>query len=645
MCGICGIASGRADSPDSPETIRAMTQVIRHRGPDDEGIYGRPGIQMGVRRLSIIDLKTGEQPILNEDETIAVVCNGEIYNFIELREQLEARGHRFRSRSDVEVIVHLYEEYGTECLDWLRGMFAFALWDAKNHQLMLARDRLGIKPLYYALARSGALYFGSEMKTILIAGAVERRIDALALRDLFTLGFVVSPKTMFAAIKRLPAAHYLLYRDGAAVLRRYWRLSFPEAADPSSVRSAQGWAEAVHAKLEESVKIHLRSDVPVGAWLSGGIDSSAIVSLMARLTNRPVHTFSLVFDDYRRPRDVADEKTLAQFPDYPIVGHRVFFKKEHFNLFPKCLWHDETPTSSAVAVSQLALAEAASKPFKVILTGEGSDEIFGGYPWYRLDRLFRPFAGLPVSVRRALLLGSLIPKWKPFASQVFLAPSDMGLPRYTRLLGMVHPEIVNEAFSDEMRCAVEDCSEPVHVAPSGASRKWHGFAQLQHIDITTRLCDFITSGLDGATMAYSVEARVPFLDHELVELCARIPPSLKMRWLTEKHILRRAMRNDLPAPILAKKKRGLGAPANLWLRDALPEFAGAMLSEETLRKKGYFKPLAVRRILSRHRSGEADYTRILIAILGTQIWDELFVRGCRPAAASHVQSALADFAQ
>ena len=629
MCGICGIAFAHRDSGSDPETIRRMTQIIRHRGPDDDGFYVKPGVRMGVRRLSIVDLETGNQPISNEDDSVTLVCNGEIYNFVELREQLEKKGHRFRSRSDAEVIVHLYEEYGAGCIDRLRGMFAFALWDEKTRQLMLARDRLGIKPLYYALAGDGTLYFGSEMKSILIADAVQRRIDPQAFKDLFTLGFVLSPKTLFGTIKRLPPAQYLLYRNGGFTLHKYWQLSFREREKPAVRLSAGDWAEALRAKIEESVKIHLAGDVPIGAWLSGGIDSSAIVSLMTRFASNPVQTFSLAFEEYSHFDEITCKKTLADFPEYPIVNDRIAFKKHHFNLFPKYLWHREEPVSSVVGLCQMVLSEATSQSHKVVLTGEGSDEIFGGYPWYRLDKLFRPLAKLPVQVRRILLLGSLIPRWKPLASQAFLAPGEMNLPRYAQLIGILHPDIAKHVFSDEMRAALEVCTEPEEEIRGAAERhKWPRFAQLQHVDTTTRLSDFINPNLDRLSMAYSVEARVPFLDHELVEWCAQIPAPLKMRWFKEKYVLRQAMGKHLPSVILGKKKQGLAAPARTWLREELPEFAAEALSEASLRQKGYFNPAAVRGILAMHRTGKADYTRILVTILGVQVWDELFMRGC-----------------
>ncbi len=632
MCGICGIAFAHGDRGSDPEIVHRMTQIIRHRGPDDNGFYIKPGIRMGVRRLSIVDLKTGNQPISSEDESVTLVCNGEIYNFVELRQQLEKQGHRFRSRSDAEVIIHLYEEYGARCLDRLRGMFAFALWDEKKRQLLLARDRLGIKPLYYATACDGALYFGSEMKSILIADAVQRKIDPQAFKDLFALGFVLSPKTLFATVKRLQPAQYLLYRDGSYTLHKYWQLSFPERGKRTIRLSAGEWAEALRAKIEDSVKIHLAGDVPVGAWLSGGIDSSAIVSLMTKFASNPVQTFSLGFEEYSRFDEVTHKKSLADFPEYPIANSRVEFKKHHFNLFTKYLWHREEPVSSVVGLCQMVLSETTSRSYKVVLTGEGADEIFGGYPWYTLDKILRPFAKLPLQVRRFLLLGPLLPKWKPLASQVFLAPHEMNLPRYAKLLGLAHPEVVQCLLSERMKINLQNCIEPYSAFIGAEDRKqWHPFAQLQHVDTTTRLADFINTNLDRLTMAHAVEARVPFLDHELVELCAHIPPALKMRGLREKYILRQAMRKHLPAVVLKRKKRGLGAPAGAWLRGKLPEFAMEMLSDRSLRQKDYFDAAAARRVLSLHRSGQADYTRILVTILSVQSWDELFVQGCRPS--------------
>ena len=296
MCGITGVAFSDPQELIDPDLLRRMTDILRHRGPDSHGFYTAPGIGLGVRRLRIVDLETGDQPIANEDGTVRVICNGEIYNFVELRQQLLAAGHQFRTRSDVEVIVHLYEDYGVDCLGHLRGMFGFALWDARRRVLLLARDRLGIKPLYYSV-REGALFFASELKSILLTNRIERQVDVQALKDLFTFGFVVAPKTLVTRIRRLPPGYYLLSQGGEASVHRYWDLRSPPRGEEDHRMSGEQWAEALLEKIEESVRIHLRSDVPLGSWLSSGIDSSTIVSLMGRLTSSPVQTFTLTFEN------------------------------------------------------------------------------------------------------------------------------------------------------------------------------------------------------------------------------------------------------------------------------------------------------------------------------------------------------------
>ena len=320
MCGICGVVYSHPERPVDREMLSHMTDIMCHRGPDSHGFYTAPGIGLGVRRLSIIDLQTGDQPISNEDGTITVVCNGEIYNFKELRKELLAAGHRFKTHSDVEVIVHLYEDHGVQCVEHLRGMFGFALWDARRRRLMLARDRLGIKPLLYSLGTNG-LFFGSEYKSILVSGRIERQIDVLAMKDLFTMGFVLAPKTLFIGICRLLPGHYLLYQDGALSIHKYWDLRFPASGEVQSRRSAQEWAEALRVKLEESVRIHLRSDVAVGAWLSAGVDSSSVVSLMSSLTHRPIQTFTLAFENPRFD-EVNRQKILKDFTDYHLSNEQ-----------------------------------------------------------------------------------------------------------------------------------------------------------------------------------------------------------------------------------------------------------------------------------------------------------------------------------
>jgi asparagine synthase (glutamine-hydrolysing) len=605
-----------------------MSESIRHRGPDGEGFYPGPGAGLGFRRLSIIDLDTGDQPIANENGSIILVCNGEIYNFIELRSELISKGHFFKTKSDAEVILHLYEDFEVDCLHHLRGMFAFALWDSNKRRLFLARDRLGIKPLFYSIGKDGTLYFASEQKSILSANSTGRDVDPRAFHDLFTFGFALTPRTFFRRIQQVPPGHYLLYKDGQASVKQYWDLSFPEK-DFRKHYSEDFWSEALLDKLKEVVRIHMRSDVPVGAWLSGGIDSSAIVSLMREVTQNPIQTFSLAFENQPDYDEVSNQKTLDQFPGFEAPNERVVFKKEHFDLFFKTLWHDENPTTSATRLARMALSKASGRQFKVVLTGEGSDEIFGGYPWYGVDKVCRPFSVLPVSVRKFMLLGPIFPKIKPWSSHVFLAPRPMNLNRFSFLIGTFGKEnIMNDLFADDFQEQVAGESDGYsNLTAFPRFDGWHNFEKIQYMETKTRLVDMIIHGLDRASMAYSLEVRVPFLDHELVELCAQIPPSLKMKCLTEKYILRKAMKARLPLEILKRKKRGLAAPYSPWLKDNLPDPFRQMLSRESLKEKGYFNPSAVEHLLGLHQAGKENYSRALMAILSVQVWDEIFIRG------------------
>jgi len=629
MCGIAGIAcADPARAPDR-DTIARMTDIVRHRGPDGAGLHVAAGIGLGVRRLAIVDVEGGAQPIASEDGSIVLVCNGEIYNHVELRRELAARGHRFRTGSDVEVIVHLYEEAGPGCLARLRGMFGFALWDAPRRRLMLARDRLGIKPLYYA-AVAGAIHFGSEQKSILAAGAVDRALDGAALGELFTLGFVRGPRTLFSSIRSLPPAHYLLYQQGAAAERRYWHVRFPPRGEPPERRSAGEWAEALREKLTESVRLHLRSDVPVGAWLSGGLDSSAIVALMARLLDRPIRTFSLTFD----PPDFDEfhqQRTLDTYPEYRLSGERTFCGADSLEHLPASVWHMENPSLGGIAVVRMMLSGASARGVKVVLTGEGADEILGGYDWFRSLKLLGPFARLPAPLRRLARLRPIRRRW-PRASRLLAAERPMAIDRYSLILSP-------RTGADTVRLWSADLG--AHLASlDGGDRPvwhpddfdaWHPFAQLQHYELSVRLPDLVLTHVDRASMAHGLEVRVPFLDHELVELCARVPPRLKLRFLREKYVLRQAMSGALPPEIAWRRKRGLRAPAGHWLRAApLPPFAAHLLEERVVREKGYFDPAYVRTLLDRHRAGLVRGASELMGVLTVHLWDEMFRRG-RPA--------------
>ncbi len=625
MCGICGIAWSDATRPVSAETLKRMSDSLRHRGPDSEGFLAAPGIGLGFRRLSIVDLKTGDQPIPNEDGSINVICNGEIYNHVELRRQLIAAGHRFATASDVEVIVHLYEEHGLDFVSRLRGMFALALWDARRRRLVLARDRLGIKPLHYAITADG-LFFGSEQKAILASGAIEPRADIQSLQQLLSYGRIVAPRTIVSDIRRLPAGHTLTWSDGHADIRQYWEAMFPARDEYDRSVSEQDWADGLRDKLTESVRIHLRSDVPVGAWLSAGIDSSAVTALMSRLIAAPVQTFSLRFEDPRFD-EFRDQKGLDDYPEYGLAGHRIICRHADMQRLPKAIWHAEDLLLGAVGVGQQIVAEATAQHVKVVLTGEGSDEILGGYSWYPNLRLLDPVFLLPRSARRLIARLPAIQRRWPGAAATIAGPRDMNFERFSRSITHLRgrppgSEVLSAGIEAELRRQDDGTADAA--PPPPGFETWHPFARMQYFDIKHRMGDGVVLGLDRASMAYSVEARVPFLDHELVEFCARIPPRVKMKWLREKHILRRAMEGVLPPDIVNRKKRGLQVPMDTWLRAPLPEFAAERLSGPALTQSGYFDPGKVAALLRRHRAGGENFGQILSVVLGVQVWDDLF---------------------
>jgi asparagine synthase (glutamine-hydrolysing) len=631
MCGICGLATRDRNHPIDAAMLRRMTDVIRHRGPDGEGYLNVLGIGLGIRRLSIIDLETGDQPIFNERKTVVVVCNGEIYNYPELRSELQKRGHIFRTRSDVEVIAHLYEDHGVECLSHLRGMFAFALWDAETKTLFLARDRLGIKPLHYATGDDGTIYFGSELKSILMADRIERSVDPAALRDLFTFGFVRSPKTLFRQIKKVAAGHYILFRHGDVSIRRYWDLSFSHRDGMRMHKSEGEWAQTLREKLAEVVRIHLRSDVPVGAWLSPGIDSSSVVALMKRELLSPVNTYTLTFENRPEFDETTKQKTLDAYPEYGLENRRVICRDEYFDLFTDVLWHLENPTTSGVHLLQYILARESAGNLKVVLTGEGADENLGGYDWYFKDKLLRPLYLLPHPLRHLIASCPFSLRWKQGLKQHLQAPRQMGLERFAALTGFYDKAMFDRIVSGDIRqngAGIEEL-EAGFQHPDGFDQ-WSEFEKLQYVDTKTRLEGLITHGLDRSSMAHSLEVRVPFLDHELVEFCSEIPPSMKMRMHREKYILRRAMQELLPEEILWRKKRGLAAPTQAWLKNGESAFLRGMLSRQKIREKGYFNPDVVGQIWETHQSGHFDYYRPLMAVLGVQVWDDLFVKGCKP---------------
>ncbi|MFH1964790.1 MAG: asparagine synthase (glutamine-hydrolyzing) [Acidobacteriota bacterium] len=624
MCGICGIAFNDFNALADETRIKTMMRMIVHRGPDEEGLVISPGAAMGFRRLSIIDLATGNQPISNEDKSVFTVCNGEIYNYRELTARLKGLGHRFRSTSDAEVIVHLYEEYGSDFVKHLRGMFAIALWDTKRRELLLIRDRLGIKPLHYAVSSEGIL-FASEQKAILADSSVRRDMDTTALRDIFSFGFVPGNQTLFKDIRRIPPASLMRFKQGEFNIETYWKLDLNrESGKAEKKLSERDWAGLVREKLTESVESHLVSDVPVAAWLSPGIDSSAIVATMRRLGRMPAETFTMQCEDPAAD-ETAENPVLNRYQGFRDIPNRLItLKKTDFNLMPEVVWHGEDPFTSATEIASTVLSRETGKDYKVVLTGEGSDEVFGGYTWYRIQKLLKPFLYLPVSFRRILTSFQGLRDRRPGATG-FLSVSDPGidLDHFSSMTGCSsYYQAGNAFFTPEIMRKIEN-SEQNHLLRHHIIPGNSGFRRIQASDFAYRLSNVITHHLDRSSMAYGLEARVPFLDHLFVEQCTLIPDKLKLKMFCEKYILRQAMKDDLPAAIVRRRKRPMSAPFADWLRGPLPEFAIVDLSEKSLKATGYFEAACVRGFLKEHQSGRMNHGRILTGILGVQVWDRL----------------------
>jgi len=627
MCGIYGIAGLGWNPSLDREILTRMGRVIVHRGPDDDGHFYNGGVGLGMRRLSIIDLKGGHQPIANEDETIWVVCNGEIYNFKELRDDLEKRGHHFRTYSDTEVVVHLYEDLGADLFERLRGMFAIAIWDAQRKRLVLARDRLGKKPLYVARL-PGRLLFASEIKSILADHTVSRELNFSALNEYLALGYVPAPMTLFKGIEKLLPGHYLICERDQISQHCYWDLD-PETVDHLP---EEEWVERVREKLIESTRIRLISDVPLGAFLSGGIDSSAIVAAMARMTDQPVKTYSIGFE--------GEDSFYNELPYASIVArafgtdhHEIVVKPDAAELLPKLIWHMDEPIADSAFITTYLVSRLAAQSVKVILSGVGGDELFGGYRRYLGDAFSRYYRLLPRRLRQNWLPSILakLPRdrhssWKnlfryaeAFAKSANLSPSERYLSYVTLFTADAAAELWNHG-SNGVR-PTSAVMQSYFARCTGAEN----LNQCIYVDLKTSLADDLLALTDKMTMAMSIECRAPFMDHELVELAARMPADLKVRGFTMKYVLKKAVQPWLPAEILNRKKRGFGAPMGAWLRRDLKLLVQETLSERQVKKRGLFQWPVVKQLIQRHDSKEGDYTDHLLALINLELWFRQFM--------------------
>jgi asparagine synthase (glutamine-hydrolysing) len=631
MCGIAGVYEYGPRQPVSESVLVNMLHTLHHRGPDDEGIYLDHELALGMRRLSIIDPAGGRQPMCNEDRTIWCVCNGEIYNFEELRKELLAHGHQFASRSDTETLVHSYEEWGIACLEKLRGMFGFALWDCVKRTLFVVRDRLGIKPVYYA-DDANRLIFASEIKALLPHPEIDPALEPKALSHYLSFKYVPAPLTMFKGIRSLPPGHMLRCDYRGVTLSSYWDL--PEETINGRRKAEGEYAEELEALLRESVKLHLVSDVPFGAFLSGGLDSSTIVALMTQFLDQPVKTFSVGFS--------GNEAEYSELPYARLVAqscgtdhHELLIGARDFiDNAEKIVWHLDQPIADDACLANYMVAALASRDVKMVLTGEGGDELFAGYARYAGERFAPLFRLVPDKLKASALQWSeQIPGLRrpKLALKALCEPDEIA--RFVEWFPLFDHQTKQHLFSSEFAAALNGTSaREVFATQLSRTERRNGVSRMLYVDTKLWLPDDLLARGDKTSMAASIEARVPLLDHKLVEFAARLPLDLKLRGLQRKYLLRTVCRKWLPPEILHRKKKGFPIPISLWFRGEAREFVRDLLSPEAVRRRALFDSAQVARLISEHESGFADHGSRLSGLLGIELWYRTFIdRERRPA--------------
>jgi asparagine synthase (glutamine-hydrolysing) len=625
MCGIAGFfePEERLAPAEQRGVLARMCNVIEHRGPDDEGFFVEDGVALGMRRLSIIDLYTGHQPISNEDGTVWIVFNGEIYNYRELRDELITRGHVFKTNTDTETIIHLYEEEGEQCVRRLRGMFAFAIYDKRARKLFIARDRVGVKPLHYALV-GDRFVFGSEIKSLLQHPLVPRAVNHEAISDFLSFSYVPDPQTAFRGIRKLPPGHTLTFKDGFLVTRAYWDFEYPEEAPDADTESEAAYIEQLRELLAESIRIRLMSDVPLGAFLSGGIDSSTVVAMMARAMNRPVKTFSIGFTESSH-----DELHYARIAarHFQTEHHEFIVTPDVCRIVEEIVWHHDEPFADMSSVPTYIVSKMAREHVTVVLSGDGGDELFAGYERYLVDRQRQKFERVPGFFRRRLMLPAArrLPQQiygKNYLRNVSLDPGA----RYIDSISCFDEEMKQEMLSNEFRRQLSrhnstDKFIKLFAAPGSRERLDH----LLYLDSKTYLPGDILTKVDRMSMAHSIEAREPLLDYKLIEFAQRVPAALKLRGVETKSILKRAMRGIIPDEIINRPKQGFGVPMQKWFREELREMVTDTLTDSRTRQRGYFNQRAVSAILNEHLSGRRDNSRHLWSLLMLELWHRAFI--------------------
>ena len=634
MCGICGLYNFSGQSTD-PGIVQRMTTTLCHRGPDDQGYYTEGAIALGMTRLAIIDLsQSAHQPMSNKDRKVWIVYNGETYNHRELRKDLEKKGYRYHSYSDSETVLHLYEEYGESCVNYMRGMYAFAIWDSEKRKFFIAVDRLGIKPIYYAEIGNTFL-FASELKAILQYPAVSREVDIASLDEYFRYCYIPASRTIFMNIRRLQPAHCITVRNGNVSIRRYWELQFK----PDYARSEQEWIGETRDLLRQCVQDELESDVPLGALLSGGIDSSAVVAYMSEGNDHPVRTFTIGFSSNERDYGHYDETTYARMvaQKFCTDHEEKVVKPEVLDVLPRIIWHFDEPFANDAAIPTWYLCQMARRYVKVALAGAGGDENFGGYPRYIGARFLSAYFTLPEMLREGFLkrLAMALPQSVDGyfilnrLKRFLLGVKNDSLTTYCNWTSFIRDDMQLSLFSPAVR---EELAQlPKHTKMSELLAEAPGSELLNQIfyaDIKTYLQDNILTYSDRMASAHSLEMRVPLCDHRLVEFAATIPPVMKLKGFSMKYILKKAMGDILPRKVLYRRKQGFSVPMGYWLRDELLPLAKALLSAKKIEQRGYFYAPSVQNMLNQHLSGKADYSAQLWALMIFEVWQMLYIDMC-----------------
>jgi asparagine synthase (glutamine-hydrolysing) len=628
MCGIIGFINRDPARPADERLARRMAAAIRHRGPDDEGFYFNGNVALGMRRLSIIDVAGGHQPIGNEDGSIRVVFNGEIYNFPALREELRRRGHRFRTHSDTEVIVHLYEEHGDDLLRHLNGMFGFALWDERRRRLLIARDRMGEKPLYFTQTSAGDFVFASELKALVEHPRVERRLNLAALRKYLQYEFVPSPHTMFQGVWKLPPAHRLVLENGEWRTERYWQLSYEQERLRIGEEEA---VEELHRRLREAVRMRLISDVPLGVLLSGGIDSSAITALACEAAGGRVKTFSIAFKERSFDESMHARRVAAHLGTEHY--EKRFTEREMLDIVPEIPRLLDEPLGDGSLIPTYLVSRFTREHVTVALGGDGGDELFAGYPTYVAHRAAAWYQALPQFLRTGLIepVVRRLPVSTDNLSFDFRAKRFVmgaALPagtRHTVWMGsftaeqqrqLLRPEILAQHAEEEIFDEIRPYDHPAN----NGRRELDLVERMMTLDATHYLSECVLFKVDRASMAASLETRAPFLDHTLIEFLTRLPLDLKLRGHTGKYILKRAMRGLLPREIIDRPKKGFGMPVASWVKGELRDLVHETFSPTRLARRGLFNPAYVQRLLDEHERGQADHRKLIWTLLMFELW-------------------------